>query len=188
MEGITSTTFGYLIAFLLPGTVLVQALSYTSQSIHNLLETAKEKDPGLSIVLFLVILALISGLIVSSIRDVIMDRVLCNIRWPKIKLETFERRDIDLKILFDQEKRAIYESFIENQYRYHQFYGNMCITLLVLLISKYFVAGDPKFDTGEHGILFIGNIFLVIFLFFISRESLKSICERMEPFVKKSEE
>jgi hypothetical protein len=183
MEGITSTTFGYIIAFFLPGFVCLQSLSYASETIRNILDTIKGKDPSLGIVFYALIAALICGLILSAFRSVILEWVYCKWKWEgKIKgkrvlfkIKPVDRSPVVYAKLLDDKKLALYQASVDNNYRYYQFYGNLCISLSLLLFCRYVIAEISITDTKGHFLIFSANVLIIVFLFFAAKNSLRGV-------------
>jgi len=192
MEGITSTTFGYIIAFFLPGFVCLQSISYVSDALRDVLDTAKGKDPSIGIIFYTLIAALICGLIVSAFRTVVLEWAYCKWKWEgKVRGRQMYikigRRQLPFKIipvdrspviyakLLDDKRLALYQATVDNNYRYYQFYGNLCIALTLLFFCRYVIAGIPIRDTMGHFLIFSVNVFVIAFLFFAAKASLRGV-------------
>ncbi len=118
-------TFGLIIALFVPGCVLflsIMAYVYSplSPSLDNLKRIAPcLKDLNLFVIPLAVLVSLILGLISDSVRYVIT----WVIQWcKKSKIDTS---------LFGEDDRKYYDWVIENNFRFHQFYANFGLSLLV---------------------------------------------------------
>ena len=122
MKELTSTSFGYLIAFLLPGILGLYGLSAWFPQVGAILQPLSKADAtvGPSIVFLLVSVGM--GLCVSSGRYFLIEKLLYRKRCLS--------QDIYPRLTAD--KLAVLKSFSEEHYRYHQFYGGCAISLLIL--------------------------------------------------------
>src|SRR5258708_21383426 len=77
MKDLTSTSFGYIIAFLLPGLLGIYALSFWSSDVVTLLTPAFKADATVGPSLIIVLMALGVGFCVSALRFYLFERVLC---------------------------------------------------------------------------------------------------------------
>ncbi len=126
MKDVTSTSFGLLIAFLLPGLVGLYGLSYWSKKLGYVFDTflTVNSNVGLSIVVLLAALAV--GLIVTAVRWIVFERWICK----KIQLGPSDFEKLD-----SEEKLLVFRAIVDEHYRYHQFWGGMCIVIPVLSIG-----------------------------------------------------
>jgi hypothetical protein len=136
MKDITTTSFGLIIAYLLPGlaglygiTLLIDPVGKVSNPIFN-----TQSD----VALFLMALAaaIIVGLQVNVIRWVIYEEfIFRELRLP---------RDLDYGALKDEVRLKSIIAINEENYRYHQFYGGMTVTMPLLYVGwvrSYYATG-----------------------------------------------
>jgi hypothetical protein len=125
MKDLTSTSFGYLIAFLLPGVFGLYAISYWSPSVEALLQPIYKADTtaGPSIVLLLIAVGM--GVCVSAARWLVFEELLFRTK----------RFTSDKYAGFNSAKLTLHKTFAEEHYRYHQFYGGCAICLLILFVG-----------------------------------------------------
>jgi hypothetical protein len=126
MKDLSSTSFGYLIAFLLPGLLGLFALSYWSNDVRSLIQPAVKADAtvGPSVILMLVALAV--GLCVSAIRFFIFEKMLC--RHSSFPKDMFAK-------LSAENKLPSFKAVVDEHYRYHQFYGGIAVSLAVMFVG-----------------------------------------------------
>jgi hypothetical protein len=123
MKDLTSTSFGYVIAFLLPGIFGVYALSYWFPPIGALLQPVLKADASVGPSVVFLLIAVGMGLCVSALRFFIFEKLLC--RKHKLPADMFAQ-------LIDEGKLSSFKAVVDEHYRYHQFYGGCGVSLLLL--------------------------------------------------------
>lgn len=118
----TSTSFGYIIAFLLPGITVIYAGTFYFSGMRSTMETFERSGSNIGLFLLVTLGGLAIGLILTPIRALIYEEVLC--RKSKLGKSGFQKLDANLLGPF----RAV----VDEQYRYHQFWGSMSVALPVL--------------------------------------------------------
>ncbi|MBI4707594.1 MAG: hypothetical protein HY761_06685 [Candidatus Omnitrophica bacterium] len=113
MENFTKTTFGLLIAYLLPGLATLFALSYDIQPLQDLFSAAIHANSTAAAWLGLILVALFVGLIQNTFTWAIIQECLC--------------RQIG-------KASQIGDTALDENFRYSQFYGNMIVTMAVAMI------------------------------------------------------
>lgn len=122
MKDVTSTSFGYIIGFLLPGLLGMYGLGYWSAGVHTLLTPALNAEANVGPSLILLLGALGAGLCISAVRWLVFEKFLCKKSLP---------RDLFLR-LNTAEKLASFRAVVDEHYRYHQFYGGSFLALIIL--------------------------------------------------------
>jgi hypothetical protein len=125
MKELTSTSWGYLIAFLLPGVFGLYALSYWFQQAGGLLQPILKADTtvGPSVVFLLVAVGV--GLCLSAARYWALEKCAYGLLGEKCLSDTLHR---SLK----PDQFTLLRAYAEEHYRYHQFYGGCCVAGLIL--------------------------------------------------------
>lgn len=126
MKDVTSTSFGLLIAFLLPGLAGLYSISFWSLRIRTVFETflTAQSNVGLSILVLLA--GLTVGLIVTVLRWGIFE---CGVsRKYSLGAAEFAKLDSDSKL-------ASFRAAVDEHYRYHQFWGGMFVVFPFLFIG-----------------------------------------------------
>ncbi|MFZ0796231.1 MAG: hypothetical protein WCA13_09500 [Terriglobales bacterium] len=128
MKDVTSTSFGYLIAFLLPGIVALYGLGYWSTGVHDylLLKPGANPEALLGPSLLFVLTALTVGLVVNAIRSWVFETLLCG---DAKYAENFFAR------LGTGDKMLHFRVLVDEHFRYHQFYGGICIALCPMYLG-----------------------------------------------------
>ena len=126
MKEITSTSFGLVIANILPGLVAVFSLSNWIIPIKNLFDFSTVQN--LPNILIVSIFSLILGLEITLFRWLIYEKVFCF--KCKINKDNFKK-------VTTLDKITILRVMAEEYYRYHQFWGNMSIVFPLLYVSLF---------------------------------------------------
>jgi hypothetical protein len=161
MKDVSDKNFGPLIAFCLPGFILLLALSQSSHQVKDWLEISATKD-GASIggFLYSTLASLSLGLLLSGLRWATVDQFLEREWWlfgkplPKIDFNELDKKD----------KLAAFLGVVENHYRYYQYYSNSLVAVELGGISYLWNAGKASFL--QWGLA----IFLIAILFAASRD------------------
>jgi hypothetical protein len=127
-------SFGLLIALFVPGFILLASIfinfyginTFSGNNLKELLSSIKE--PNVFTLFIITIISFIFGLLLDSVRYLIT-----------IIIQTILKSEIDFS-LFKEEDRKYLDWVVENNFRFHQFYSNVCLGLLlsaVLLNSTF---------------------------------------------------
>ena len=156
MKDLTENNFGVIIAFLLPGFVLLYGLTYSSNEVALWLAKSSDKD-SLTVggFLYATLASLALGLIVSAARWLVIDTVLkwMGVRNPGLKYEKLKDRDT----------LAAFSAVVANHYRYYQYYANTLIALaggFVVYLANHNGHAGWKLWAGFSGtaiVLFLGS-------------------------------
>jgi hypothetical protein len=123
MKDLTSTSFGYLIGFLLPGIFGLYALSYWFPEVGVLLQPVLKADASVGPSVVFLLIAVGMGLLVSALRFVLFERFLC--RKHHLPANSFA-------LLTAEGKLSSFKAVVDEHYRYHQFYGGCGVVTLAL--------------------------------------------------------
>lgn len=159
----TSANFGLLIAYLIPGFVVLLGFSLHVPLIHQWLLSSPEKLPTLGGVLYATAGSVLAGMIVSTIRWASVDQIhaLTGLRRPVL-----DYRELHLRL-------SAYDSVIGNSYRYYQHYANMFIAAPVSYAA--FVVSQ-----GWTGITsFVCLLLFLILYWFAARDTLSRYYSRI---------
>ena len=126
MKDVTSTSFGYVIAFLLPGLTAFYALSLWSEIIAKVLSTFLTSNSNIGLFLLVLAIALGLGLLVAVPRGFLFER----------RLYKGDRLlESDYAQLGNEAKLTAYRAAIDETYRYYQFYGGIAVVLPFLYLG-----------------------------------------------------
>ena len=114
--------FGLVIAYLIPGFSATYALAPHVKAIDALLG-GSERVPSANAVVPLILMAVAVGIIINAISEVAIRPLIhrSGVKQPKVDTEKLT-----------SEGRRRYDRMIENHFRYHQFFSNMLVSVLLL--------------------------------------------------------
>lgn len=120
MKDVTSTSFGLLIAFLLPGLAALYALSLWSDSVSDVLRTFLKAESNVGLFLLILAASLTLGLLVTVFRWFLFELWLC---------KDDQLNEADFAQLGVETKFVAFRAAIDEHYRYHQFWGGLTVIL-----------------------------------------------------------
>ena len=123
VKDLTSTSFGYIIAFLLPGLLGLYAMSYWSSRASELIGPALKAEANVGPSIILLLIALGIGLCVSALRFFLFEKLLC--RAHTFPADMFSK-------LRAEGRLTSFKAVVDEHYRYHQFYGGCAVAVLIL--------------------------------------------------------
>ena len=148
----TNRNFGLIVAYLIPGFVLLWGVGFLDPRVASWLSGSTELGPTVAGVLYVTIASLGLGMTVSAARWATVDQLhhttgLVRPRWTD--------RDLHNRI-------EAYTWLIENYYRYYQFYSNTLVSLLIAYALWRSSLPDPSQGIGwiELALLLISVVLL----------------------------
>lgn len=129
MKDLTSTSFGYLIAFLLPGIFGIYALSSWMPDVGVMLQPLLRADATVGPSVVFLSIAVGMGLCLSAVRFFVFEKALC--RKHKFRKDMFAS-------LYKENKLPAFKSVVDEHYRYHQFYGGCAVASLLLFTGWFY--------------------------------------------------
>ena len=167
MKDLTSTSFGYLIGFLLPGIFGLYALSFWFPPVGVLLQPILKADTTLGPSAVFLVIAIGMGLCVSAARFFLFEKLLCK----KHHLPP------DLFALLNSEgKLRSFRAVVDEHYRYHQFYGGSAVAALISFFGWWHVHSWSL--NRQTAYMSIGVFLLEILLIASARDSLIQYVKR----------
>lgn len=134
MPAVTSTFFGLSIAYLSPGFVGLFSLKYFFPSTNRVFETFLTSRANFGLFLFVVLGALVVGLVVAAVRWVMFEEGLERV--PRVESWVgHPASEEQRKGRMDAERLTALRAAVDETYRYHQFYGGLAITLPALFVG-----------------------------------------------------
>jgi hypothetical protein len=173
MKEVTDKNFGVMIAFWLPGFLLLWGLSYSSPEIAAWLAKSSAADaPTVGSFLYATLASLAFGMMVSAVRWLIVDHLLHHITGPA-------RPTFDFGKLKDKDAFAAFQGVVENHYRYYQYYSNTFIAIVVAFVTYIFVGSQrPSIS------IWVAVIVVSLTLLLAGRDCLKNYYERVVEITK----
>lgn len=96
MKDLNEKNFGIVIAFLLPGFILLWGLSFSFEEVRGWLEVSAKKD-GLTVggFLYATLASLSLGMVISAVRWLLIDHIFSNfgIRDPGLNWDKLKEKD-----------------------------------------------------------------------------------------------
>jgi hypothetical protein len=136
MKDISEKNFGVIIAFWLPGFLLLWGVSYSFPSIATWLVSSSGNDgPTVGGFLYVSLASLAVGLIINATRWAFVQEILL------YRLTRLPKAQINLGSLTDKDVLAAFNGVIENNYRYYQYYSNALVAI-ALSLACYLTYGD----------------------------------------------
>lgn len=165
MKDITTTNFGLLIAFVVPGLTAIWGASYFSDTLQLWLRGSPTHAPTVGGFMYVTIAAIAAGVTVSAVRWAFLDTLHHHTGIP--------RPDWDFSRL--QQNAQAYTVLLENHYRFYQFYSNLLMSLVFLYASRRLALGLRS----DFGWFDLGFLILVSILFLGSRDTLQKYYVRV---------
>lgn len=170
--------FGVVIAFWLPGFLLLWGLAYSFPQLSALLPKSAEGDaPTVGGFLYIALASLAVGLIVSAIRWMIIDALM---HWTGV----LQSNKIDYGQLKDKDILNAFQAAVENHYRYYQYYSNSLVSVLASFIIYLVIKGTG----GLAWFVWVALMLVCLALFFGSRDSLQKYYSRIEQITRSKDE
>jgi hypothetical protein len=127
---LTPSTFGILLANLLPGVTAFYAVGLIVPEASRLLRDAFIEDVGFGPLLLVIILSVFAGLLIGGLRTLIYEDVFFT------RIRQVERPGgRDLGAFRDGDTLAAFRAAIEELYRYHQFWGSLSLSFPFLFVA-----------------------------------------------------
>lgn len=159
MRDLTPSNFGLVVAYLIPGFVVLWALGYHNSTIREWLAASPESAPTVGGLLYATLASIAAGMVVSSFRFVVIDSLHHR---TGVAIPAW-----DFSQLHD--RLAAFETLIEIHYRYYQSHANMFVAIIFAYIAWRLEPGRPLFQLGIPDALFIS---VECMLFLASRDAL----------------
>jgi hypothetical protein len=164
MKDLNDANFGIVIAFLLPGFLLLWTLSFSSVQLADWIAASSAAGGGtIGDFLFATLASLALGMIVSAVRWAAIDSLIHAIHYagspPQLDFSKMTKDNADA-----------FRGIVENHYRYYQFYANTLVSLFIGLFVWVF--HDLKAGVTENFWAWLMLSAIVAILFFASQDCL----------------
>jgi len=164
MTNVTRGNFGLLIAYLLPGYVVVATLADHFPAVATWLGTLQTDTPTVGGFLYATLASVGAGLAVSTVRWLTIDRIhhATGIQPPAWDFASLQK-NLDA-----------FEGVVEAHFRYAQFYGGMIIALAISIAGHGLVPGSSV------GAIDVLSLLLIPLFFAGSRDALSKYYQRTQ--------
>lgn len=162
--------FGVVIAFWLPGFLLLWGLAYSFPQVSALMPKPTEGEaPTVGGFLYVALASLAVGLIVSAIRWMIVDTLM---HWTGV----LQPKKLDYGQLKKQDVLPAFQAVVENHYRYYQYYSNTLISILMAFVVYLVIKGAGAIAY----LAWVALALVCVALFLGSRDALQKYYSRIE--------
>jgi hypothetical protein len=120
LKDVTSTSFGLLIAFMLPGLTVLFGFAMWSDAGQKLLGTFETAPSSVGLFFLVALAALAIGLLLTPLRALVFEELLA--RWLPKRLTTWRG-------LVNEQRLTAFRAATDEFYRYHQFWGSSVFSL-----------------------------------------------------------
>ena len=168
VKDVTSANFGLLIAYVLPGFVLLWGIAPYSKTVQAWMAAPNLLTTSVGGFLYVTLASVALGLLVSTARWLTIDHIhhCTGIRKPEWNF----RKLADSVGAFDR--------LIEDHYRYYQFHANGCLALTIASVMRWSAGG---FNLGQALIVLLVNALLLVG----SRDTLSKYYRRVEAVLRR---
>lgn len=163
MSEISMSNFGLVVAYLLPGFTMLWGLNDIEPTLQPWLVCQSESGPTVGGFMFVTMASIGLGVILSTVRWLLIDSLHHHSGLPKPHW--------DFAVLPGRLRE--FEVLNEQHYRYYQFYGNMVVSLVAILILLTWESGFER--SGMQLLL----VFVTAVLFIGSRDALRQYYRRV---------
>ena len=165
VKEVSSSNFGLLIAFLLPGFTVLWGASYFSETVRHWL-FGSGTTPTVGGFMYVTLASVAAGVTVSTVRWAVIDTIH---RWTGLPQPPWDFSRL-------QENVAAYNVLNEIHYKYYQFHANLLVALFLVYMARrihlgFFAAPFGRFD--------LGFLLLSVILFVGSRDTLRKYYARV---------
>lgn len=128
MKDVTGQNFGYLVAYVVPGLLLLLTANQVFPGGQPWLEGSAKSSGEVTVggFLFITLASVAAGVTASTVRWLIMD-------WVHHRTGIVPPRWDDARL---QERLGAFEALVDAHYRYYQFYANSLVSMLILLVHR----------------------------------------------------
>jgi hypothetical protein len=161
---LTDSTFGLTIAYLLPGFTAICGMAIASPTVRTWLGASTADSPTLGGFLYVTIASLTAGLILSTIRWLVLDTLHHRTGLPAPAHDFSKLPD----------RLLAFNNLVGDHYRYYQFYGSMLLAV-ALGYALWRINGAPHSPIPAPDVMFA---LLEIILYAASRDTLRKYYDR----------
>lgn len=166
MDRLSTSNFGILIAYVLPGATALWGLSYFSPTLQSWMGSVQMDAPTVAGFLYVTLAAVAAGLTASTVRWLVLDTLHFRTGVPRPRWDFSQ---------FNQ-KIAGYDKLGEVHYRYYEFYGGMVVSLVFSWLCRRLALGFSSTPLGWVDLAF----FALVGIFFAgSRDTFRKYNQRL---------
>lgn len=159
MGDLSGRNFGLLIAYVIPGFVVLWGFSYPSETIREWLQGSGAAGPSVGGAVFVLIASIACGMAANAVRWVTIDQVHHYSGLPRPSWD-------DSRL---QEHLQAFDYLVENHFRYYQFYAAGLVAVLTAYAAWRLSGHADATGGAEFGVCALAWVFLAC-----SRNALRS--------------
>ena len=168
VKDVTTNNFGLLIAFVLPGFVLLWGMAPYSSTISGWLGQATGNAPTVGGFLYITLASVGIGQLVSTLRWLLIDSL--------HHATGIQKPNVDFSRLKDSVDA--FDRLIEIHYRYYQWHANALVASIIAAVLRWSADG---FQCHEFGLL----LAIDVLLFVGSRDTMSKYQRRVEDLLRR---
>lgn len=163
MQGVSARKFGLLIAYVLPGFVVLWGAGCVCPPVHLWLVGSTASGPDVGGFLHISIGSVAAGMTVSALRWAVVDGLHALTGLPRPVWN-------DTRL---NERLEAFEALVDNHFRYYQFYANTLVALALAYPTWRLTSNAPAFCWADLGFVLVEGVFLAA-----SRDALRHYYRR----------
>ena len=160
----SSKQFGLMVAYLLPGFIIVSGLAPFSPTISAWLQPLDHAEASLGAPVYAVLAATTMGMIASCFRWLLIDHIH---HWMGVNPPAWDDSRLEERI-------GAFNYLVENHYRYYQFYANILIAVAIAYLVNRVMETSSLFGVATD----LGFLVVSATLFAGSRDALNKYYRR----------
>jgi hypothetical protein len=165
VRDLSNRNFGLVIAYLIPGFVMLWGVGFVDERVANWLEGVSGSGPTVGGFFYVLISSIGFGMVASAVRWAVIDQIHS---MTGLKRPPWSDKQLHVRL-------PAYTWIIENYYRYYQFYGN---TIIALIFTYAVWRTAPSAPFPGFGWLDASMLILLGILFAGSRSALTRYYDR----------
>jgi hypothetical protein len=166
MKEVSSSNFGILIAFILPGFVVLWGASYFSETVRLWLSGTDSTTPTVGGFMYVTLASVAAGMTASTVRWAVIDSIH---RWTGLPQPAWDFSRL-------QENLTAYTVLNDIHYKFYQFHGNAEVALVFVYLARRVHLG---FFAAPLDLIDAGFLMLAVILFIGSRDTLAKYYSRV---------
>ncbi len=168
MNDVTSQNFGLLIAYILPGFILLWGLEPHSPIINGWLGLTSAANPSIGGFLYVTMASVALGQVISTLRWLTIDSLH---HWTGIRKPTLNFARL-------KDSVAAFDRLVDVHYRYYQWHANALIAISIAAVLRWTANGYRHWELLL--LLFVDTL-----LYLGSRDTLSKYYRRVEELLRR---
>jgi hypothetical protein len=171
MPDVTSSSFGMLIAYLLPGLSMFYSLALCFPPVRNIFNTFLTAESNVGLFLLVLLGSIVISLELAALRWLLYEKIIC--RSHKLNREKF-------KNLKSKETLDAFRAAVDEHYRYHQFWGALSLVLPTFAVC---LDNGTSLTTPMRVLLYSTSLAAAVITLFVARDAFIKYTERANAII-----